>query len=123
MRKLFFIGLLFLFVWGFGQEICGFDKLLAEQERMHPELLAKRIATEENLHKEGATSVLSRLRKKYVGKQIKTTKGASQTIYESPVVVHVIVPANAPIGSEFNPTDEQILTWIEKTNKIRNYLL
>nr|WP_315222181.1 GEVED domain-containing protein [uncultured Flavobacterium sp.] len=40
------------------------------------------------------------------------------TIYTIPVVVHIIVPNNEAIGTQFNPSDAQVQTWIDNTNNI-----
>ncbi|MDR2237142.1 MAG: zinc-dependent metalloprotease [Chryseobacterium sp.] len=39
-------------------------------------------------------------------------------VYEIPVVVHVIVPTNAALGSDYNKTDQQIQAWLEHCNQM-----
>nr|WP_315171850.1 GEVED domain-containing protein [uncultured Flavobacterium sp.] len=41
-------------------------------------------------------------------------------IYTIPVVVHIIVPNNEAVGTQFNPSDVEIQTWIDNCNKILN---
>ncbi|NIF07935.1 T9SS type A sorting domain-containing protein [Chryseobacterium sp. Tr-659] len=39
-------------------------------------------------------------------------------VYEIPVVVHVIAPTNAAIGTTYNKSDEQIQTWLDHCNEM-----
>lgn len=48
------------------------------------------------------------------GTAFKTLNG----VYEIPVVVHVIVPTNAALGSEYNKTDAQIQAWLDHCNEM-----
>lgn len=46
------------------------------------------------------------------GNTFKTVNG----VYEIPVVVHVIAPTNAAIGSQYNKSDAQIQAWLDHCN-------
>ncbi len=45
------------------------------------------------------------------------TTGAGGTVYEIPVVIHVIHPSTSPIGSLYNPSDAQLIGMIDYLNQ------
>jgi len=115
--------LLFNFYFGYSQVLCGTDKSMQEIEKLHPEVAKRRIETEEVIRNEGLENIAKRLISKY-GANAKTeisNSGKTTTtniFHDIPVVVHVIVPTGAVLGSAYNPTDTQITNWINKTNNI-----
>jgi len=86
--------------------ICGFDEELALQERQNP----------------GMREQFEKIYKKIRAEQLKnpsaTTSKLVNGVYEIPVVVHVIYPNGAAVGTTYNKSDAQIQTWIENANKM-----
>ncbi|WP_419869637.1 GEVED domain-containing protein [Chryseobacterium sp. CT-SW4] len=107
MRKIFLCGLA-MFSWSLSAQhkVCGFDETLKMQDRLNPGL---RSAFDKIVHqigaqkKNGAASVYNK---------------AVNGIYEIPVVVHVIYPTGAAVGSTYNKTDAQIQAWLERANQM-----
>ncbi len=109
MKKIFFIGLCLLGTLGFAQQglkLCDFDneqKQFSESNKAIMEIM-KPIRNRINQAKANGNSDLA--------------KTVVNGVYEIPVVVHVIVPTGAALGSAFNKTDAQIQTWIDNMNKM-----
>jgi len=111
MKQNLLLILSFLCILTFAQEPCAYDAVQRELEKAHPEVKKKRedaearllgINAREYLNKIGATSKNSL----YTG-----------TIYEIPVVVHVIESSSAS-NSSLTLTDAQIKKWIDNCNKM-----
>lgn len=86
-------------------EFCGFDKLnepFRLKSREIENIIYNRSKQALNTNKKGFSS------------SFKTVNG----VYEIPVVVHVIVPTGAVIGSDYNKSDAQIQSWIDDCNKM-----
>jgi len=88
------------------QRLCGFDQTLIEQDRANPGVresfdnIVRKIQAQK---KNNPSSVFN-----------KTVNG----VYEIPVVVHVIYPNGAAIGSTYNKTDAQIEAWLNRANQM-----
>lgn len=85
---------------------CGFDETLEQQDRDLP----------------GVRETF-----KKITQQLKANKGGNSNlqfakqvngVYEIPVVVHVIHPTGAALGSTYNKSDAQIQQWIDNANKM-----
>lgn len=92
-------------------QTCGFDQVQNRIEKEFPEAKINRQATEAKL--------LSMDLRSYVNSVGATSKNAmyTGTIYEIPVVVHVITSTD-PSNSTLSLTDAQIITWIDNANKM-----
>ncbi|MDX6183819.1 M43 family zinc metalloprotease [Flavobacterium sp. Fl-77] len=95
------------------KNFCLTDQVQKEQETKDPSLKEKREANEAKLR-----SVDSRKFLKSKGATVEANGKYTGTIYTIPVVVHIIVPNNEAIGTQFNPSDAQVQTWIDNTNNI-----
>lgn len=93
---------------GFGQHKCGTDRLKEKLFSRQPELRQNIQAMDQSWSEH--VQRMQRMQNKPV---IEDT----DTIYEIPVVVHVLHPGE-PIGSQHNPSDAAIQDWIEFTNQI-----
>lgn len=93
------------------QETCGFEQVQRELERLHPETKQAREKAEAWL--------LSLDKPEYLKKSgIISKKGRyAGTVYEIPVVVHVIESTDAS-NAGLSVTDAQIQTWLNNTNKM-----
>ncbi|MDH6251257.1 hypothetical protein M2347_000984 [Chryseobacterium sp. H1D6B] len=108
MKKTFLYGalLLSLSLSAQQQRICGFDQELELQDRANPGLrvtfdkIIQKIKTEK---KNNSSSAFN-----------KTVNG----VYEIPVVVHVVYPTGAAVGSTFNRSDAEIQAWLERANQM-----
>ncbi|PZF71163.1 zinc-dependent metalloprotease [Taibaiella soli] len=108
VQKLLIVFLLVLSTFNLrAQEICGFDDV---QSRMKVTDTAYRKYVE-NFERQWAE--LNRLKQnsRYV------IDVNSDTVYEIPIVVHVIHTGGAP-GSQDNPSDAQITAWIDYLNEV-----
>src|SRR5690606_7204796 len=85
---------------------CGSDHINEQYFQNNPELLQKRRAFEREI---------SRLKKN--GMIYSTMNLNSQEVYEIPIVVH-IVHTGEPLGSVNNPSDQQIIDWVNYTNEV-----
>jgi hypothetical protein len=109
MKKVFLYGLmLFSFSITAQQQhrICGFDEELALQDRQNPGL------------RETFEKIINNIKKEKVNNPSAASAKLVNGVYEIPVVVHVIYPTGAAIGSAYNKSDAQIQAWIENTNKM-----
>lgn len=110
MKKHFTLLTLLLAFTIFAQT-CGFDQVQNNLEKQFPQLKKDREAADAKLLNTNVKSYLNK---------IGATSKAGQytgTIYEIPVVIHVIT-SSAPSNSSLSLTDEQIKTWIENCNKM-----
>jgi len=94
------------------QEWCAADKVQADLEAKNPSVKKARLDSEAKLLAEGIRNYLKKAGVNY------TSAGKASTMYEIPVVVHVIVPTGAALGTQYNKTDAEIAAWIDNTNKI-----
>jgi len=88
------------------QRLCGFDQRLEELDKNDPGLRQTfdDIIRKVQAQKKGASSLQT-------GKVV-------NGIYEIPVVVHVIYPTGAAIGSTYNKSDAQIQAWLDRANQM-----
>ncbi|QDP84726.1 T9SS type A sorting domain-containing protein [Chryseobacterium sp. SNU WT5] len=110
MKKHFTLLTLLLAFTIFAQT-CGFDQVQNNLEKQFPQLKKDREAADAKLLNTNVKSYLNK---------IGATSKAGQytgTIYEIPVVIHVITSSD-PSNSSLSLTDEQIKTWIENCNKM-----
>lgn len=110
MKKSFFLMLLqFFFVNIYSQEIkhleCGADEIMKKHYQRFPE---------DKIKNDAFNLELSNLIKK---DKIQSKISQNTTLYEIPVVVHVISDGS-PIGSVNNRSDDDIINWINYTNKV-----
>lgn len=110
MRKYLLLLFTFFFVSFQAQEICAFDQVQKELEEKNPENKRRRELAEERLRKTDITAYLEK-----IGATTSRSEGYTGTIYEIPVVVHVI---ESSTGSGASVTDAEITTWIENANKM-----
>lgn len=88
------------------QRLCAFDQHLEEQDRNNP---GARQAIDDIVRKVQAQ------RKNNPNSTFnKTVNG----VYEIPVVVHVVYPTGAAVGSTYNKTDAQIQAWLDRANQM-----
>ncbi|PKF74693.1 GEVED domain-containing protein [Chryseobacterium sp. PMSZPI] len=86
------------------QRLCGFERTLEEQDRENPgvrqafDKIVREIQSQRNANPSSAYN--------------KIVNG----VYEIPVVVHVIYPTGAAVGSTYNKTDAQIQAWLDRAN-------
>ena len=92
-------------------QTCGFDQVQADLEAKFPEVKKSREMAEANL--------LQTNLRAYLDQKGATSKNGlyTGTIYEIPVVVHVITSTDAS-NSGLSLTDAQINTWINNANKM-----
>ncbi len=94
------------------QEPCGFGRHQNELEKRFPQIKIDREKFEAQLLSVNAHSYLKKMG---VATQSSLYSG---TIYEIPVVVHVIEPSSSSPFVSYTVTDAQIQTWIDNTNKM-----
>lgn len=94
------------------QESCGFDRHQKELEERLPEEKLAREQADARLLAHGAQSFLKKIGAVAQGSLY------SGTVYEIPVVVHVLEPSSSSPFASYTVTDAQIQTWIENTNKM-----
>ncbi|MDM1541815.1 GEVED domain-containing protein [Empedobacter sp. 189-2] len=104
-KKLLYFKLLSLFLLSSGnvnaQEYCAFDEINEVFLKKNPQI--KQIADLSN---------------RRIAEEMKSGKFLNRNtnqIYEIPIVIHLFVD-NSPLGSQTNPSDEQIKKWIDYTN-------
>ncbi|MFV0199839.1 GEVED domain-containing protein [Empedobacter falsenii] len=104
-KKLLYFKLLSLFLLSSGnvnaQEYCAFDEINEAFLKKNPQI--KQIADLSN---------------RRIAEEMKSGKFLNRNtnqIYEIPIVIHLFVD-NSPLGSQTNPSDEQIKKWIDYTN-------
>lgn len=111
MKKVIFIGLCLLGVKNFAQQrqwTCDFDNVQNVYQKQNKEV-------DDMIHK--IRDRILKSAKTDVGSQNvfnKTVNG----VYEIPVVVHVIAPTGAAIGSSYNKTDAEIQAWLDHCNQM-----
>ena len=94
-----------IFYYSHAQEICAFDKNQARLENANPAIKQARLEAEAKLM---AMDIQKFLREKGNG----YNAGKAETIYEIPVVVHLMNDGATPLR-----TDAEIITWINNCNK------
>ncbi|MFV0155353.1 GEVED domain-containing protein [Empedobacter falsenii] len=104
-KKFLYFKLLSLFLLSSGnvnaQEYCAFDEINEVFLKKNPQI--KQIADLSN---------------RRIAEEMKSGKFLNRNtnqIYEIPIVIHLFVD-NSPLGSQTNPSDEQIKKWIDYTN-------
>lgn len=104
-KKLLYFKLLSLFLLSNGyasaQEYCATDEMNEAFLKNNPQIRQ-----------------IAELSNKRIAEEMKTGKFLNRKanqIYEIPIVVHLFVD-NSPLGSQTNPSDEQIKKWIDYTN-------
>lgn len=109
MKKTFLYGALVLSLSLTAQQQqrwCGFEQNLETQDKANPgtrqafDDIVRKVQTQK---KNNPSSVFS-----------KTVNG----VYEIPVVVHVIYPSGAAVGTTYNKTDAQIQAWLDRANQM-----
>lgn len=113
MKKKLFILFFAMSLGVYGQEWCATEKVQAEFEAKDPSVKQARLNAEAKLLAEGTQNYL----KKW-GIDYSSAGKTLTTVYEIPVVVHVIVPTGAAIGTSFNKTDSEIAAWIDNANRM-----
>ncbi len=88
------------------QRWCGFDQTLQEQDKANPGLRQTFDKIIQKIHTEKKNNPSSAFGK--------TVNG----VYEIPVVVHLVHPSGAAIGTTYNKTDAQIQAWLERANQM-----
>ncbi len=106
MKKILLVVGVSLFSYTFAQtgEPCGYEKTQGELERKNPEIRKARLDAEAKL--------LAMDVQKYVQNQLQGKSAATTTVYEVPVVVHLMNDGTTPLK-----TDAEIITWIDNANK------
>lgn len=110
MKKTFLYGLMLVSFSLSAQQVklCGLDEAQAPFEKQNKEIdnmiygIRNKIMAS---NKNGSAGN---------GAAFKTLNG----VYEIPVVVHVIVPSNAAIGTSYNKTDAEIQAWLDHCNQM-----
>ncbi len=87
-------------------KICGFDEELALQDKQIPGI------------RETFEKIVNRIKSEKKNNPSAESAKLVNGIYEIPVVVHVIYPTGAAVGSAYNKSDAQIQAWIENANKM-----
>lgn len=108
MKRIFLYGALVLSVSLTAQQQrwCGFDQTIQEQDKANPGLRQTFDKIIQKIHTEKKTNSSSAFGK--------TVNG----VYEIPVVVHLIYPSGAAVGSTYNKTDAQIQAWLDRANQM-----
>lgn len=108
MKKIFLYGTLVLSVslTAQQQKLCSFDQTLQEQDKANPGLRQTFDEIIQKIHIEKKNNSSSPFGKKVNG------------VYEIPVVVHLIYPSNAEVGTTYNKTDAQIQAWLDHANQM-----
>ena len=100
----------------YGQHFCGFDEHQREIEQKYPKIKEERVLMDRKFRTQGALGVLRELNiipENELGRFKAMSSSYQGEIYEIPVVVHIL-----ETDTDAKLTDEQIITWIDKTNKI-----
>ncbi|KIA89270.1 zinc-dependent metalloprotease [Kaistella jeonii] len=109
MNKLYFVLYFFLtFLFTNAQDFCGFEQNQAHLEEIIPEIKEARLQAEAKLL---GLNIQKFLRENGHG----TESGKSETIYEIPIVVHLMNDGTAPLR-----TDAEVIKWIDDVNKFYN---
>jgi len=108
MKRIFLYGALVLSVSLTAQQQrwCGFDQTIQEQDKANPGLRQTFDKIIQKVHAEKKNNSSSAFGK--------TVNG----VYEIPVVVHLIYPSGAAVGSTYNKTDAQIQAWLDRANQM-----
>ena len=107
MKRIFLYGALVLSVSLTAQQRwCGFDQTLQEQDKANPGLRQTFDKIIQKIHTEKKNNSSSAFGKTVDG------------VYEIPVVVHLVHPSGAAIGSTYNKTDAQIQAWLDRANQM-----
>ena len=113
MKKLYFVVLLSLFNLGFSQDnqerFCGFDLVKKRLEDKNPDLENRRREADLKFSRIDRNDIYKRL-----GNNLNSAR-YSGTIYEIPVVVHVI-ESSAAANSNLTVSDTEITNWINRAN-------
>ncbi|KMQ67208.1 hypothetical protein ACM39_15675 [Chryseobacterium sp. FH2] len=88
------------------QRTCGFDEDLALQDRQNPGM------------RQAFDKIVNRIREEREKNPSVSTAKLVNGIYEIPVVVHVIYPSGAAVGTTYNKSDADIQAWIERANQM-----
>ena len=110
MKKIIIV-VAMIFSIGIFAQTCGFDEVQKNLELKYPEIKKNREQAEAQLL---ATDVKSYLNK--IGASSKNGLYTG-TIYEIPVVIHVITSSSAA-NSSLTLTDNQIITWVNNCNQM-----
>ncbi|MCZ2083558.1 MAG: GEVED domain-containing protein [Flavobacteriales bacterium] len=110
MKKIIIV-VAMIFSIGIFAQTCGFDEVQKSLELKYPEIKKNREQAEAQLL---ATDVKSYLNK--IGASSKNGLYTG-TIYEIPVVIHVITSSSAA-NSSLTLTDNQIITWVNNCNQM-----
>lgn len=110
MKKTFLYGALVLSLSLTAQQQqrwCGFDQELALQDKQDPAM----------------RQAFNKIVRKINEERMKSPSSSSTAklvngIYEIPVVVHVVYPSGAAVGSTYNKSDADIQAWIERANQM-----
>lgn len=110
MKKTFLCGILVLSVSLSAQQqqqkICGFDDVQQPYQKQNKEIDEMILKIRNQILKNGTAG---------------SNKNAFKTVngvYEIPVVVHVIAPTGAAIGTAYNKSDADIQAWLEHCNQM-----
>ncbi|MET3537346.1 zinc-dependent metalloprotease [Chryseobacterium limigenitum] len=108
MKRIFLYGALVLSISLTAQQQrwCGFDQTIQEQDKANPGLRQTFDKIIQKIHTEKKNNSSSAFGK--------TVNG----VYEIPVVVHLIYPSGAAVGSTYNKTDAQIQAWLDRANQM-----
>lgn len=88
------------------ERFCGFDQTIKEQDKKNPGLRKAFDKIIRNIESNQKDSMVPSFGKLVNG------------VYEIPVVVHVIHPNGAAVGSAYNKSDAQIQAWLDRTNQM-----
>lgn len=111
MKANFYIVIFLFSIMAFGQiehESCLSDIMNERMLRENPELRAELAQFEELWQK------IQRGESDFLNKSIIEN---GETIYEIPVVVHVIHTGN-PVGGQYNKSDQEIIDWVQRANDV-----
>ncbi|RNA63671.1 T9SS C-terminal target domain-containing protein [Chryseobacterium nematophagum] len=110
MKKLIFMGLCLLSIAYSAQQrqwSCGFDNVQEPYQRQNEEIDDVIYKMRNQILKQGSNTPAKTVANK-------TVNG----VYEIPVVVHVIAPTGASLGTAYNKTDAQIQAWLDHCNQM-----
>lgn len=87
-------------------KICGFDEELALQDRQNPGM------------RQAFEKIVKKIKEEKANNSSVTSAKLVNGVYEIPVVVHVIYPTGAAVGTTYNKSDADIQAWIEHANQM-----
>jgi len=87
-------------------KICGFDEELALQDRQNPGM------------RQAFEKIIKKIKEEKANNPSATSAKLVNGVYEIPVVVHVIYPTGAAVGTTYNKSDAEIQAWIEHANQM-----